>query len=125
LGEQPRKDGDPISTPVLDQLKSRLTFIDDPNWATRDAVEKTLIVISETTGAVLTVYQKLRGNPVQQAELAAAIRSLYADLIAPLDIPGVGPMIEAIIDGQLPNVLAGMVGPADAALDKVLPNPAE
>jgi hypothetical protein len=110
---------------VLDQLKSRLTFIDDPNWATRDAVEKTLLVVAETSAAVLAVYQKLRGNAVQQAELAAAVRELYAEQIAPLNIPGVGPVIEAVIDSQLPNVLAGLVGPLDAALDKVLPNPAE
>jgi hypothetical protein len=114
-----------LSTPVLDQLKSRLTFIDDIHWATRDGVEKTLIIIEETTGAVLDVYQQLRGNPAQQAELAAAIRQLYATHIAPIDIPGVGLVIETVIDNQLPNVLAGLVGPADAALDKVLPNPAE
>lgn len=114
-----------MSNPILDQLKSRLTFIDDPHWATRDIAEKVLIVTSETSAAILAVYQKLRGTPEQQAELADAIRVLYREHVAPLDIPGVGPVLEAMIDGQLPNVLAGLVTPADAFLDKVLPNPAE
>ncbi len=114
-----------MATPILDQLKTRLTFIDDPDWAKRDIVEKILIVTSETTGAILAVYQKLRGDAEQQQELADAIRSLYRQYIAPLDIPGVGVVLESMIDGQLPNVLAGLVVPADAALDKVLPNPAE
>jgi hypothetical protein len=114
-----------MPTPVLDQLKSRLTFIDDPNWATRDVVEKTLIVVEEIVGATRQLYQKLRGDTAAQAELSAAVRTLYAQYVAPLDIPGVGPVLEAVIDNQLPNVLSGLVGPIDAALDKVLPNPAE
>lgn len=110
---------------LYDELKSRLDFTDDPAWATADKVEKGLIATHEISGAGKIVYQRLRGDSVQQAELSAAIRRLHEEIIAPLDIPGVGPFIEAVLDGQLGGILGGAVPAIDAALDKVLPNEAE
>ena len=108
---------------AYDEIKSRLTFLDDVNWATRDKVEQVLIVANDVTGAVLKVYQKLRGDAASQADLQSAVRRLGDELFAPLDIPGVGPVLEAIIKSQLPNLLAGVVPAVDAKLDEVLPNP--
>lgn len=110
---------------LYDEIKSRLDFTEDPAWATGDKVEKGLIAVSEITAAGLVIYQRLRGDSAQQAELSAAIRRLHDEHIAPLDIPGVGPFIEAVLDGQLGGILGGAVPAIDAALDKVLPNEAE
>lgn len=110
---------------LYDELKSRLDFIEDPAWDTADVIERGLIATSEITAAGLVIYQRLRGNAVEQAELSAAIRRLHDEHIAPLDIPGVGPFIEAVLDGQLGGILGGAVPAIDAALDKVLPNEAE
>lgn len=110
---------------LYDELKSRLDFVEDPAWSTGDVVEKGLLATSAITAAGLVIYQRLRGNPAEQAELSAAIKRLHDELIAPLDIPGVGPFIEAVLDGQLGSILGGGVPAIDAALDKVLPNKAE
>jgi hypothetical protein len=105
---------------IYDELQERLSFQDDPNWANYDAAEKALVVLSQTSTAVLTVYRKLRGNAAEQAELSAAIKRLHDERIAPLDLPGVGPFVESFIDGNLGLILGGLVGPADAFLDKKL-----
>lgn len=110
---------------LYEELKSRLDFIEDPAWSTYDKIEKGLVATHEITGAGKLVYQRLRGNPTEQAELSAAIRQLHDEFIAPLDIPGIGAFVEAVLDGQLGGVLGGLVPVADAALDKVLPNPVE
>lgn len=110
---------------LYEELKSRLTFKDNPAWDTYDKAEKVLVVLSQTTSAVLIVYRKVRGNAAGQAELSAAIKQLHDEVIAPIDLPGVGPMIEALIDGQLGHILGGLVSPVDAFLDEHLPNPAK
>ncbi len=109
---------------VYDELKSRLAFQDDPYWDTYDKAEKALIVASQVSTSILLIYRKLRGNPAQQAELSDAIRQLHNEVIAPIDIPGVGPVIESILDSQLGNILGGLVAPFDAFLDDKLPKPA-
>ncbi len=110
---------------LYDELKSRLTFRENPNWETYDKVEQVLVVLSQTTSASLIIYRKVRGNPAGQAELSAAIKRLHDEVIAPIDLPGVGPMIEALIDGQLGAILGGVVAPIDAYLDSKIPNPAK
>jgi hypothetical protein len=110
---------------LYDELKSRLTFKESPNWDTYDKAEKVLVVLSQTTSAVLIVYRKVRGNAAGQAELSAAIKQLHDEVIAPIDLPGVGPMIESLIDNQLGAILGGIVAPIDAYLDEHLPNPAK
>lgn len=109
---------------LYEDLKSRLTFQENPNWDTYDKAEKVLVVLSQTTSAVLIVYRRVRGNATAQAELSAAIKQLHDEVIAPIDLPGVGPMIESLIDGQLGHILGGLVLPIDAYLDDKLPNPA-
>lgn len=108
---------------VYDELKSRLSFQDDPYWDTYDKAEKALVVASQTSTSILLIYRKLRGNPQQQAELSAAIKQLYDEVIAPIDIPGIGPVIEAVLDNQLGGILGGLVAPVDAFLDDKLPKP--
>ena len=110
---------------LYDDLKSKLAFRDDPNWPTFDAAERVLVVSMQVSGAILAAYRKLRGDAAAQAELSAAIQRLYAEEVAPLDLPGIGPWAESLVDAQLGVVLGGLVGPADAALDRVLPNPVD
>jgi hypothetical protein len=108
---------------ALELLESRLTFIQDDLWESRDKVEKVLIIGRDFFNASLLCYQQLRGDAAKQAELQQAIRDAWAKYAAPYDIPGIGPGIEFIVDNQLPNFLASMVTTVDAKLDKVLPNP--
>ncbi len=109
---------------LYDELKSKLAFRDDPKWPTLDVADKVMTATIEVTSAVRQAYRKLRGDAAAQAELSLAVKRLHDEEIAPLDLPGVGPWAEGFIDANLGTVLAGLVGPADAALDKVLPNPA-
>lgn len=108
---------------LYDELKSRLAYRDDPDWDSRDIADKVLTINIELSTGARTAYRKLRGDVAGQAELAMAIKRLHDEEIAPLDLPGVGPWAESFIDANLGTVLAGLVGPADAALDKVLPTP--
>lgn len=108
---------------VYDELKSRLSFKDDPYWDTYDKAEKALLVASQVSTSVLLIYRKLRGDKAAQAELSAAIKQLHDEEIAPIDIPGVGPVIEAVLDSQLGGILGGLVAPVDAFLDDKLPKP--
>ncbi len=113
----------PIMSTVYEELKSRLSFHDDPYWDTYDKAEKALVVASQASTSILLIYRKLRGNPQQQAELSAAIKKLHDEVIAPIDLPGVGPVIESILDSQLGAILGGLVAPVDAFLDDKLPKP--
>lgn len=106
---------------IYENLKSRLDFADSQEFAKADLFEKGLIATREISTALLAVYQPLRGTAIDQAEVSQAIELAYAEYISPLDIPGVGPIIEAVLDNQGGRIAGGMVKPLDALLDKYLP----
>lgn len=103
---------------LYDEIASRLDFRDGQLWAEADKVEKGMIAAHEISGAVLATYRALRGTPVQQDELEDAIKKIYREYIQPLDIPGVGPVIENFVDAYAGQVLGGLVKATDAWLDK-------
>ena len=108
---------------AYEALKAQLTFADDPQWPTRDKVEKWLIAVESVVGATRQAYQLCRGNAEQQADLADAIERVHDEFIAPLDIPGVGNLVEGMVDRNLGAILGGAVKQVDSKLDKILPNP--
>lgn len=103
---------------LYDDLNAKINFVNDPAWADADKIERVLMATANISSAVLDVYRALRGTPVEQDELSRAIELVYATHVAPLDIPGVGPVIESIIDQQAARVLGASVKALDAFLDK-------
>lgn len=103
---------------LYEDLAARLDFRDSQEWAAADKVERALIAASAISTAVLATYRTLRGTPVEQAELSSAIEKLYAEYIAPLDIPKLGPVAEMIVDQQVAKVIGALVPKLDELLDK-------
>jgi hypothetical protein len=118
---EPGKAGDPLSNAdYYGELSSRLDFMDEPSWGKADPIEKGLIVVAEVSAAALSLYQGIR-DPSQHAALQAAIDRVYAEKIKPLDIPGIGPLFESVLDNNAPAIIGGLVPLLAAFLDRRLP----
>jgi hypothetical protein len=46
---------------------------------------------------------------------------VYAEKIKPLDIPGIGPLFESVLDNNAPAIIGGLVPLLAAFLDRRLP----
>lgn len=108
----------------LERIESKLTWLDDLDWGKRDVIEKGGIITRDVANAFVLVYQNVRGDAAMQAEAGAAFKEAYTKHVAPMDLPGVGPVIENMIDAYLPSLLAGLPVQIDAFLDKKILNPA-
>jgi hypothetical protein len=108
---------------LYEQLASRLDFMEGDEWAKADPIEKLLIAVAEVSGALLAVYSPIRGTIHDKAEIIDALAKVYDEKIAPLDIPKVGPFIEAYIDNQGFVIATAIVEGMDSLLDKKWPTP--
>ena len=106
--------------PIYEQIKSVVFIKDNPEFAGFDPVKKVLWVTFQVSGALVDVYDSLRGDPARQEQLAEALELLYADYIEPIDLP-IGDFVERIVDRNVASFIKPMVQSIDAALDKKLP----
>lgn len=84
----------------------------DGEWCLHEVLQ----VLADTCGAVETACRQFAGDDSEWAQLVEDVQWFFQYKLVPLDLPGVGPLLEGLIDAQLVN----MVGPL---MDRLRPEP--
>lgn len=110
-----------MANAIYDKIKSAVNIDDNLEFPNFDAVKKGLYVTHELSGALLLVYDSLRGTSEEKAELSDALRLFYVEYVEPIDLP-INDFFERLVDANVPTVFPALVDVIDAALDKKLPS---
>ncbi|MEM9354541.1 MAG: hypothetical protein AAGA92_16195 [Planctomycetota bacterium] len=110
--------------PLLPTILSLVSLHDDPKWNTYPPLRKAVKVNTQVSGAVDQLWDRLDSPDTSDAvvdELADALVALHVKYIVPLDIPGIGPVVEAIVDNQIGKLIPAVVDRVHQRL-KALPS---
>ncbi len=110
-----------MANALYDKIKSLVVIKDNPAFAGCDPIKKVLVVANQLTDALLHVYDSLRGEPVDQAELAEALQLFFTEYVVPIDLP-LNDFLETYVESSLASLFAPLVKTIDAKLDQKLPH---
>lgn len=93
---------------LLQQIKAAIELLDDPEWVALSGMKKALAIAPEILRATCLIIEGMDPDEIDAfaPQLIETAEFLFDEYLAPIDIPGVGPVFERFLDASVRKQIA-------------------